>query len=656
MQRITWYGLLAVVALIAPIGGQAQAPQGQMPRASVRELATIEADVTKIDLLPSGRALIYTVLSDRDTNRGRPRAEDSTFTYDIATKRSTLLGTNMLGQKVSPQGDRFAFIRSSEDGRSFVWTMPIDPETGIATGQAQRVGLQPGAGGAFSPDGRMLLLHASRQDGAQDLVVTPATGGVERIVANYPRGFRSGGWSPDGKSLYVVRESDDPRTAVERVPVVGGRSEPVVPRTPITGNTVVGLSPDGRVAFFRANPDRYFYRTISGVEGEISVALPPLDTGWSYNPRIESRLQYATFTQVRHQGVRILDLATGQARDLLPGVHTSAPAWSPDGRRIAVLSGPLSHRDIIVMNADGSGQRRYPLSPHLMNGGSGGTPWWPMPWSPDGRFLAFRVNDGHKVARVPADQLQIALLDLNSGQTRVLETSPGDFNDFVWRPDSKGLRALKRTFGTDGSSSRWSIVEIPLNGTEQLLRDISAEFPGVNGIDFSSGRAVVVRVASSLRAGLFLVPLDGSAARRLPDRGAEPGSRFGIGRLVGNQLFLGQVDAKGEVRVMTILSTVDYSTRTLRLPFHVVSNVVVRPDGKDILLAGKASGDSVNKLFLVPLDGSATRLLGELPSGSGGSRALSPDGKLLAYTSDGPITTKILEIDFEPVLQAIVKR
>jgi Tol biopolymer transport system component len=651
MQRITWYGLLAVVAFTAPIGGRAQAPQAQMPRANVRELATIEADVTKIDLLPSGRALIYTVLSDRNTNRGRPRAEDSTFTYDIATKRSTLLGTNMLGQKVSPQGDRFAFIRSSEDGRSFLWTMPIDPKTGIATGQAQRVGLQPGAGGAFSTDGRMLLLHASRQDGAQDLVVTPATGGVERIVASYPRGLRSGGWSPDGKSLYVVRESDDPRTAVERVSVVGGRSEPVVPRTPITGNTVVGLSPDGRVAFFRANPDRYFYRTISGVEGEISVALPPLDTGWSYNPRIELRLQYATFTQVRHQGVRILDLATGQARDLLPGVHTSAPAWSPDGRRIAVLSGPLSHRDIIVMDADGSSQRRYPLSLHVSVQNQ-----MRRPWSPDGRFLALLVDDGHKVAEGPAPApRQIAILDLGSGTTRVLKPAPGEVASFIWRSDAKAIRAAKRTVGPNGSTS-WSVVEFPLDGTERPLRDISAEFPKVFAVGFASDRMASVLVTPGQSPEQFIVPVDGGAARRLPDPGIEPGSHMSGMMAAGNRLIIPVRNARGDMQVIKIQSMVDDSTRTLSLPFAAVGGMIF-PDGHRLVAVGKPTGaDAKYKLFLVPLDGSPTRLIGEIPRGRGGLLAPSPDGKLVAYTSDGSITSKILEIDFAPALQAIVKR
>ena len=40
----------------------------------------------------------------------------------------------------------------------------------------------------FSPDGKMLAFTAGpRSDGTWDLTLVPATGGPERVVANYPR-------------------------------------------------------------------------------------------------------------------------------------------------------------------------------------------------------------------------------------------------------------------------------------------------------------------------------------------------------------------------------------------------------------------------------------------------------------------------------------
>ena len=43
----------------------------------------------------------------------------------------------------------------------------------------------------------------------------------------------------------------------------------------------------------------------------------------------------------------------------------NAPAWSPDGKRIAFLSYRDGNKEIYVMNADGSEQRRLTDSPDL---------------------------------------------------------------------------------------------------------------------------------------------------------------------------------------------------------------------------------------------------------------------------------------------------
>jgi dipeptidyl aminopeptidase/acylaminoacyl peptidase len=379
--------------------------------------------------------------------------------------------------------------------------------------------------------------------------------------------------------------------------------------------------------------------------------------------RLDS-MRFTAMTQVGNQVVRVLDLTTGQARDLLPGnVQSSTPAWSPDGRRLAVLSGNLSHYDIMVVNADGSSPRRYPVPMHL-DGWAGQSPdrlVWEKPWSPDGRFLAFRANratDGQKVGWSPYDQHQLALLDVNSGQTRVLTTSSARIGRFVWRSDANAIRTLKQTVVPIGSTSRWSIVEIPLSGTERTLRDVSAEFPHVTGVAFASDRAVVVTETADGKTERFLVPLDGGAARRLPDPGTESGLRIGGTLVAGNELLIAQVDAKGQTQAIKILPIVGDATRTLRFPFSGLYSVVF-PDGKQIVSVGQAPGDSVYKLFLVPLDGSATRLISEIPYDSdlsGGLLAPSPDGKLLAYTFNGDYTSKFFEIDLGPALQAIMKR
>jgi Tol biopolymer transport system component len=633
MQRITSYLLLAVGALVAPLAVRAQAPKAPIPEATVRELATIEGNVSDFVRLPNGRIVIY-------------RVDDGTFVYDVTTKRRTLLGTDMLPASVSPQGDRFAFLRLSEDrtGR-FVWTMPIDPRTGIATGEAQRVSLHAESGklAAFSPDGGTIAYFAGPlPDGTCNLTLVPATGGPERVVAHYPDTVRSAGWREDGKWLYVETEG---ATVIERVPVAGGPSERLFPHTALTGHWAVGLSPDARVAIFQDNPNRFYYRTASGEEGEIPVSLPPLDDGWGYDFTLES-MRYATITQVHHERVRILDVATGQARDLLPGsLATMAPAWSPDGRRIAVLIGNLSHYEIAIMNADGSGLRRYPLPAQLDGWGDPHTSW-----SPDAHFLAFRARD-RRVFGFTDQASHLVLLDVTSGETRVLaNASPGFFDNLVWRSDGKAIRVLKAR-KNGGPGGHGTVVDIALDGTERVVRDITAELHTANDLSFISDREAVVTTART-DAGIarYVVPLDGGAARRLPDSGLKSGTERWM--IDGDRLF---IHDSHETRV-TILSTAGDATRTLRLPFGDTRGAAY-PGGTQVLYVGQVTGDSLWTIFLVPLDGSAPRALGEIPGGTtGGSIVASPDGKLIAYTSEGTHTSTLLEVDFGPALKAILKR
>jgi Tol biopolymer transport system component len=658
MHRFTWYPLLAVVALAAPIAGRAQAPRTPGPRAIVRELASIEGNVTGFLRLPIAPVLLYSI-------------GDSTFAYVMSTKRQTLLGTNMYPQAISPQGDRFAFWRRSEDGRgNFVWTMPIDPRTGLGTGPAQRVslrgeGVTTGLSVRFSPDGTTLAYVAGPlADRSYDVMLVPSTGGAERVVANHPFHLPVG-WSADGSALYVEVNEPGHVSPIERVPVAGGRSTGLFPASANSGCWIVGVPRDERVGIFQCNPDGFFFLTAAGDEREITVDLPPLDDGWGHDLTLDS-MRYLAMTQVSDRRVRVLNLGTGQVRDITASnVPSRLPVWSPDGRRLAMLTGNISHQDITVMSADGSGQRRYPIAQHLSGWYAAWQAGWSAgwPWSPDGRYLAFQVDERHQIASVPDDRRQLALLDVNSGQVRVLGTATANFASFRWRSDGNAIIALKKAVVSRGSAARWSIVEFQLNGTERLLREVSAEFPEANDVLLTSDRTVVVLATTNSTPERFLVPLDGGAASRLLDPGTAPGlvepQRLAV-PVAGNRLLIPLFGPGGRLEAFKLLSTVGDTTRTLRLPFDPQRRPsIAGSDGTHLVVIGRTAGDSVDKIFLVPIDGSAPRLVGTWPGGArvdSDRLTLSPDGTLLAYTSEGRYTSRFFDVDFGPALRAITRR
>jgi TolB protein len=120
--------------------------------------------------------------------------------------------------------------------------------------------------------------------------------------------------------------------------------------------------------------------------------------------------------------VHLVSLGGGKPIQVTSEGYGAGPDWAPDGLRIALNLHTGSSFDIAIVNADGSGLRKFGTAES----------WEVSPyWSPDGAAIAF-------LSKAPGNW-EVALLDPSTGEIRMLTTTPGDEGDPHWTPDGKSL-------------------------------------------------------------------------------------------------------------------------------------------------------------------------------------------------------------------------
>jgi Tol biopolymer transport system component len=226
----------------------------QLPK--VTPLFSVEGKVTA-GFTPTrdGRRIYFMVRNPSVFGVATPPGEMRMF--DRASHRITkVIDGNASGLSISNARDVMAFTRPGEDNKPYIWTVSLDPRTGMATSAPRRVSLSSGTAPVFSPDGKWIAFGSRPSAGLTELVVFPATGGPERVLLR-AKAVLGRQWSPDGRWLYFAIDNtpgpaggpaSEPvrqgisRTGMYRVAVAGGDAALIVDN----GDGYPGLSPDGR--------------------------------------------------------------------------------------------------------------------------------------------------------------------------------------------------------------------------------------------------------------------------------------------------------------------------------------------------------------------------------------------------------------------------
>ena len=216
----------------------------------------------------------------------------------------------LLSPAWSHDGNRLAYV-SFEKGNSAIYIQ------NVATGARELVSSGKGINGApsFSPDDRFLALTLSRS-GNPEIYVKDLSTGQNRQLTDHWAIDTEATWSPDGKTIYFTSDRGG-RPQIYSVPAAGGQASRVTRDG--DSNARATISPDGkRIAVAQGRGNEY--------------------------------------------RIAILELETGRARVLTPGVLDESPSFAPNGSMILYATREKTRGVLAAVSADGNVRQRLILA------------------------------------------------------------------------------------------------------------------------------------------------------------------------------------------------------------------------------------------------------------------------------------------------------
>jgi TolB protein len=226
--------------------------------------------------------------------------------------------------------------------------------------------------------------------------ISPAGTGLRQLTDDRADDAQTD-WAPTGEAIaYRIRKPGSRiNFEVARMPAAGGERT-VLTDTPLgQASSQPTWFPDmGGIMFRRSGSGGYADVWTMGTLGQDPRVLLELPGGQlypSYSPDMTKVLFATTLSPVgdTDRGIFTANPDGSGLTSLfdVPGVYDSAPAWSPDGRRIAFESdadlaggNPERDREIFVMDADGANVVQLTRNADHDEGPA---------WAPDGSMLAY---------------------------------------------------------------------------------------------------------------------------------------------------------------------------------------------------------------------------------------------------------------------------
>ena len=359
-----------------------------------------------------------------------------------------------------------------------------------------------------------------------------------------------------------------------------GPPQQVVPLTSSPGvKNAVAISPDGNEVAFEWQEEQYRKLNLGNIYVQLVGAGAPL--------------------QLTHAK---------------PGDFWFAgPAWSPDGRFIAVGRIDASGAAYYLIPALGGNERKIGSANTLefVNG---------LDWSPDGKNLvvAEAASPGSSLAG-------LFLISVESGEKHALNIRlpAGHYvADTVFSPDGKNI-----AFSCGAGYLSADICIVPATGGTATV--LTSQHYQISAMAWTADGSRIVFATPQSLSGLSEISIVGGAAKPVPFD-SENASRVSVSRQ-GNRLAFLTYKVNTNIWQTSVPANAHQPPNRIVVSTREDAEPCISPDGKRLAFSSTRSGNS--EIYVSALDGSNPVQLTSMKATDTGTPRWSPDGKWIVFDS-----------------------
>jgi eukaryotic-like serine/threonine-protein kinase len=387
--------------------------------------------------------------------------------------------------------------------------------------------------------------------------------------------------SPDGKYIVYLEMAEDGSRGLWVKQTATGNTIPIVPAT--KGNILkeTTFSPDGTFVYY------------------------------NFSDRVSI------------QGLYRVSSIGGTAPKKLLANCGSPVTFSPDGKYIAFIRWENSKSNLMIANADGTGERV--VVSH------GGSEWFSNEgpaWSPDGKTIASSI--GAKIG--DDEEYKLQGIDVQSGGISELSQKRwSEAGRVVWMPEGNALVLLAMERIQEARTQVWH-VSYPSGEARRITNDVQGRGNTSLGVT-ADGRTLLTIIRQPL-SRIEIIPSNGDTSRlaRLTTSAVnEEGFRGFAFTPDGRIVFSSFEGSESDIWIMNP----DGSGRQrLTSDAYLDENPAVSPDGRYVVfISNRATGGNVPNLWRMDIDGTNLK---QLTNVFDVDPDISPDGHWVIYNSWTP--------------------